>query len=63
MFSAHDGLFWAGAKHLYLIDFDPTNLPNLKESIQKKYPDVQVDSFSYRYYALLITLIGHHHSS
>ncbi|KAF9451959.1 NAD(P)-binding protein [Macrolepiota fuliginosa MF-IS2] len=31
-----------GAKHLYLIDFDGTNLPNLKETIEKKYPDVKV---------------------
>ncbi|KAK0470008.1 uncharacterized protein EV420DRAFT_1662801 [Desarmillaria tabescens] len=31
-----------GAKHLYLIDFDPTNLPNLKETIENKYPDVKV---------------------
>ncbi|KAH0588999.1 hypothetical protein H2248_004779 [Termitomyces sp. 'cryptogamus'] len=31
-----------GAKHLYLIDFDPTNLPELKESIQEQYPDVRV---------------------
>lgn len=31
-----------GARHLYLIDFDGTNLPNLKETIEKKYPDVKV---------------------
>ncbi|KAH9895235.1 NAD-P-binding protein [Cubamyces lactineus] len=31
-----------GARHLYLSDFDPTNLPNLKETIQKSYPDVKV---------------------
>ncbi|KAG6903011.1 hypothetical protein C0995_007444 [Termitomyces sp. Mi166 len=31
-----------GAKHLYLMDFDPTNLPELKETIEKLYPDVQV---------------------
>jgi len=31
-----------GAKHLYLLDFDETNLPNLKETIEKKYPDVTV---------------------
>ncbi|KAG7450964.1 NAD(P)-binding protein [Guyanagaster necrorhizus] len=30
-----------GAKHLYLIDFDPTNLSNLKETIETKYPDVK----------------------
>ncbi|KAF8070553.1 hypothetical protein FPV67DRAFT_1668401 [Lyophyllum atratum] len=31
-----------GAKHLYLIDFDPANLPDLKATIEKVYPDVQV---------------------
>ncbi|KAF8967868.1 hypothetical protein BDZ97DRAFT_1801656 [Flammula alnicola] len=31
-----------GAKHLYLLDFDPTNLPDLKSTIEKKYPDVKV---------------------
>ncbi|KAG6842167.1 hypothetical protein C0991_001660 [Blastosporella zonata] len=31
-----------GAKHLYLIDFDATNLPELKETIEKLYPDVKV---------------------
>ncbi|PPQ70559.1 hypothetical protein CVT24_000048 [Panaeolus cyanescens] len=31
-----------GAKHLYLLDFDPTNLPELKSSIEAKYPDVDV---------------------
>ncbi|KXN85348.1 3-oxoacyl-[acyl-carrier-protein] reductase FabG [Leucoagaricus sp. SymC.cos] len=30
-----------GAKHLYLLDFDGTNLPNLKETIEKRYPDVK----------------------
>ncbi|KAJ7647217.1 hypothetical protein FB45DRAFT_192333 [Roridomyces roridus] len=30
-----------GAKHLYLIDFDSTNLPDLKTSIEKRYPDVK----------------------
>ncbi len=30
-----------GAKHLYLVDFDPTNLSNLKETIESKYPDVK----------------------
>ncbi|KAL9708909.1 hypothetical protein Ac2012v2_008064 [Leucoagaricus gongylophorus] len=30
-----------GAKHLYLIDFDGTNLPNLRETIENRYPDVQ----------------------
>ncbi|KAI0958846.1 hypothetical protein AcV7_004547 [Taiwanofungus camphoratus] len=34
---AHDG-----AQHLYLIDFDPTNLPELKSTIEEKYPDVKV---------------------
>ncbi|KAI5889358.1 NAD(P)-binding protein [Schizophyllum commune H4-8] len=31
-----------GARHLYLLDFDPTNLPDLKSTIEKKYPDVKV---------------------
>jgi len=31
-----------GAKHLYLLDYDPTNLPDLKSTIEKKYPDVKV---------------------
>ena len=31
-----------GAKHLYLLDFDPTNLPDLKATIESKYPDVKV---------------------
>lgn len=32
----------SGAKHLYLLDFVPDNLPGLKETIQKKYADVEV---------------------
>ncbi|KAJ8696728.1 hypothetical protein PTI98_006574 [Pleurotus ostreatus] len=31
-----------GAKHLYLLDYDPQNLPNLKSTIEKSYPDVKV---------------------
>ncbi|KAJ7178416.1 hypothetical protein C8R43DRAFT_457759 [Mycena crocata] len=31
-----------GAKHLYLIDFDSTNLPDLKSTVEKLYPDVKV---------------------
>jgi hypothetical protein len=31
-----------GAKHLYLLDFSPDNLPNLKSTIEKSYPDVKV---------------------
>lgn len=31
-----------GAKHLYLLDFDGTNLPDLKSTIESKYPDVKV---------------------
>jgi NAD(P)-dependent dehydrogenase (short-subunit alcohol dehydrogenase family) len=31
-----------GATHLYLLDFVPDNLPELKETIHKKYPDVKV---------------------
>jgi len=30
-----------GAKHLYLLDFDGTNLPDLKETIAKSYPNVK----------------------
>ncbi|KIK67297.1 hypothetical protein GYMLUDRAFT_37381 [Collybiopsis luxurians FD-317 M1] len=36
-----------GATHLYLSDFDPTHLPNLKESLQKKYPDVKVTTAAF----------------
>ncbi|KAK7692944.1 hypothetical protein QCA50_004585 [Cerrena zonata] len=37
-------ILWAheGAKHLYLVDYDETNLPNLKSTIEGKYPDVKV---------------------
>ncbi|EIN11506.1 NAD(P)-binding protein [Punctularia strigosozonata HHB-11173 SS5] len=31
-----------GAKHLYCLDFSPENLPNLKATIEKRYPDVKV---------------------
>ncbi|KAI9061665.1 NAD-P-binding protein [Trametes sanguinea] len=31
-----------GARHLYLSDFDPTNLPDLKQTIERTYPDVKV---------------------
>ncbi|GLB37531.1 putative KR domain containing protein [Lyophyllum shimeji] len=31
-----------GARHLYLIDFDATNLPELKSTIEKLYSDVKV---------------------
>ncbi|OCH86522.1 NAD-P-binding protein [Obba rivulosa] len=31
-----------GSQHLYLIDFDGTNLPDLKDTIAKRYPDVEV---------------------
>jgi len=33
-----------GATRLYLLDFVPDNLPELKETIQEKYPDVKVKS-------------------
>ena len=33
-----------GATHLYLLDFVADNLPELKKTIQKKYPDVKVRS-------------------
>ncbi|TFY83015.1 hypothetical protein EWM64_g1006 [Hericium alpestre] len=32
-----------GAKHLYLMDFSAENLPDLKSTIEKSYPDVKVD--------------------
>ncbi|OCB86841.1 NAD-binding protein [Sanghuangporus baumii] len=31
-----------GAKHLYLLDFSGKNLPELKQNIEKNYPDVKV---------------------
>jgi NAD(P)-dependent dehydrogenase (short-subunit alcohol dehydrogenase family) len=31
-----------GAQHLYLIDFSPENLPNLKDIVENSYPDVKV---------------------
>ncbi|CAK5281586.1 unnamed protein product [Mycena citricolor] len=31
-----------GAKHLYLLDFDETNLPNLASTLNVAYPDVKV---------------------
>ncbi|KAF8556113.1 NAD(P)-binding protein [Imleria badia] len=31
-----------GARHLYLIDLSPTNLPDLKSTIEQSYPDVKV---------------------
>lgn len=31
-----------GARHLYLLDFSPQNLPDLKWTIEKSYPDVKV---------------------
>lgn len=40
-----DPCFWfpdLGAAHIYLLDFIPDNLPELKETIQQKYPDVRV---------------------
>jgi len=37
-------LLWAreGARHLYLLDYSGENLPNLKDTIVSKYPDVKV---------------------
>jgi len=35
-----------GAAHIYLIDFDPTNLPNLKSTIEEKYPDVKATTLA-----------------
>jgi len=35
-----------GAAALYLLDFDGTNLPNLKDAIKKSYPDVYVRTSS-----------------
>ena len=37
---------WLGAKHLYLLDFDETNLPDLKQAIENKYPDVKAGLLS-----------------
>lgn len=31
-----------GARHLYLLDFSPENLPDLKSTIERSYPDVKV---------------------
>ncbi|KAL0577308.1 hypothetical protein V5O48_004664 [Marasmius crinis-equi] len=36
-----------GAAHLYLVDLDPTNLPDLKSTIEKKYPDVKVTTHAF----------------
>jgi NAD(P)-dependent dehydrogenase (short-subunit alcohol dehydrogenase family) len=36
-----------GATHLYLSDFDPTNLPDLEESLRKRYPDVKVTTAAF----------------
>ncbi|KAJ7703082.1 hypothetical protein B0H17DRAFT_1041534 [Mycena rosella] len=30
-----------GAKHLYLVDFDSTNLPDLKATVERLYPDIK----------------------
>ncbi len=35
-------IYSLGARHLYLMDYVGENLPNLKESIESKYPDVKV---------------------
>jgi hypothetical protein len=32
----------AGAQHLYLMDYYGENLPNLKSTIEERYPDVKV---------------------
>ena len=39
-------IYLPGARHLYLADYDPTNLPELKATIQKTYPDVKVGLFT-----------------
>ncbi|KAF9263232.1 NAD(P)-binding protein [Marasmius fiardii PR-910] len=36
-----------GAAHLYLVDFDPTNLSDLKSTIEQKYPDVKVTTHAF----------------
>ncbi|KAK1232328.1 hypothetical protein PQX77_004533 [Marasmius sp. AFHP31] len=36
-----------GAAHLYLVDLDPTNLPDLKSTIAEKYPDVKVTTHAF----------------
>lgn len=33
-----------GAKHLYVIDYAAENLPNLKSTIETKYPNVKVSA-------------------
>jgi hypothetical protein len=35
-----------GAAHLYLLDFVPDNLSDLKEIIQQKYPDVEASVYA-----------------
>ncbi|CCM00267.1 uncharacterized protein FIBRA_02297 [Fibroporia radiculosa] len=35
-----------GATHLYLLDLDGTNLPELKATIEKRYPDVKVTTLA-----------------
>jgi hypothetical protein len=35
-------MFRTGARHLYLVDFDGTNLPELRKTIISQYPDVKV---------------------
>lgn len=37
-------IFCTGAEHLYLIDFSPDNLPNLKSTIENLYSDVKVST-------------------
>lgn len=48
-------ILYSGAEHLYLLDFSPENLPNLKSTIEKSYPDVKVSS------ALLYHELGINH--
>jgi hypothetical protein len=35
-------MFRTGARHLYLLDFDGSNLPELRKTIISQYPDVKV---------------------
>jgi hypothetical protein len=51
-----------GAKHLYLLDFDGENLPNLKETVEKMYPDVKVGIITRRADLNLILYEGHDYS-
>jgi hypothetical protein len=46
----------AGARHLYLLDYDESNLQELKKSIQTAYPDVKVRSIVFNQFIWVIRL-------